>query len=301
MIRRSFMATLSLAFLLVGEDAWAQASKTLFARESSHNHVIVTQEGPLRIMHFRRRRLLYRETVMDVQNPLKLVNEYSKLMMAGLIFSPQPPRKILMIGLGGGLLTRVLAHYFPNCFFDNVELDQVVVDAAERFFEYQSGGRMRTHVRDGRVFLRRSRERYDMIILDAYRGGYVPFHLKTQEFLELVRDHLTPSGVVIGNLHGGTRLYDSDRVTYANVFSRIYAFVGHIDTNVILVANRSTQDRLSREQILQRAQQLQAQHRFVFDLPAILPHYQPAASYNRNARMLTDDYAPVEALNSERR
>lgn len=282
-----------------GASAQDEGDQTLFERESEYNHVIVTQEGDLRVMHFRRRRVMYRETVLDTSDPHRLVNEYTRLMMAGLIFVPEP-RRILMVGLGGGIVTQTIAHYYPDATIDNVELDPVVVEAARRFFGFRTSGRMRVHVRDGRVWLRSTRQRYDMIILDAYRGGYIPFHLKTREFLELVRDHLTPGGVVVGNLHGGTRLYDADRATYDAVFAQTYPFIGRIDANVIVVGQRS-ETRLARAQIESRAAQLQRIHAFAFDLPAQVAYYEPRDRYDRRARILTDDHAPVEALHERER
>ncbi len=283
--------------LLFPNIVFAENSRLLFEQESAYNHVIVVQENNERVLQFRRHRVNYRETVLDTRNPLRLVNEYTRLMMSGLMFVPRPQR-VLMIGLGGGIVTRVMSHYYPQCSFDNVELDPVVVEAARRFFHFQTGPRMRVHVRDGRMFLRRSRDRYDMIILDAYRGGYIPFHLKTQEFLEIVAEHLTPNGIVIANLHQGTRLYSADRATFDAVFGQTYAFVGREDANVILIAHRQDR-RFTREQLRSRAQQLQSAHSFNFDLPSQLNFYRENAPYDRTAPVLTDDHAPVEALNEQ--
>ena len=81
------------------------------------------------------------------------------------------------------------------------------------------------HVRyragDGRVFLNRSKETYDLILLDAYRGGFVPFHLLTREFYELVKQRLTPGGAVASNVHDGTKLYHSTVKTLAAVFPSV--------------------------------------------------------------------------------
>jgi hypothetical protein len=53
---------------------------------------------------------------------------------------------------------------------------------------------------DARSFLRQTDERYDLIIVDAYRPPYVPFYLATEEFFELVRDRLQPGGLVALNV-----------------------------------------------------------------------------------------------------
>jgi Spermine/spermidine synthase domain len=60
--------------------------------------------------------------------------------------------------------------------------------------------RLTVHDADARPFLRSTDERYDLIVVDAYRQPYVPFYLATREFFRLVRDHLRPGGVVALNV-----------------------------------------------------------------------------------------------------
>ena len=46
---------------------------------------------------------------------------------------------------------------------------------------------MRYRDGDGRVFLNRNKQPYDLILCDAFHGGYIPFHLLTREFFRLVK------------------------------------------------------------------------------------------------------------------
>ena len=71
---------------------------------------------------------------------------------------------------------------------------------------------------DGRVFLNRSKEPYDLILVDAFHGGYVPFHLLTREFYALVKQRLAPGGAAAFNVHDGTKLYASTLLTLRSVF-----------------------------------------------------------------------------------
>ena len=57
-----------------------------------------------------------------------------------------------------------------------------MIIAAKTYFGLRETERMRYRAGDGRVFLNRNSDLYDLILLDAYRGGYVPFHLLTREF-----------------------------------------------------------------------------------------------------------------------
>ena len=89
-----------------------------------------------------------------------------------------------------------------------VELDPEVVETAYRWFDLPRDPRIDIEVDDGRRFLQRHDEKYDVIMVDAFYSDGVPFHLTTLEFVELMRDRLTPGGViatnVIGALTGGS-------------------------------------------------------------------------------------------------
>lgn len=77
-----------------------------------------------------------------------------------------------------------------------VELDPVVVDVAYGFFRFPRDPRLTVDVEDGRRFLERDGRRWDVIGIDAYFAGSIPFHLTTREFLELVRERLEPGGAI---------------------------------------------------------------------------------------------------------
>ena len=83
---------------------------------------------------------------------------------------------------------------------DGVELDPAVSRVGRRYFGMDDNPRLTVHDVDARPFLRASDERYDLIVVDAYRQPYVPFYLATREFFRLVREHLTPGGIVALNV-----------------------------------------------------------------------------------------------------
>ena len=86
-----------------------------------------------------------------------------------------------------------------------VELDPVVVDVAYRYFHLPRDPRLRVEVGDGRRYLARNEQRWDVIVVDAFFADAIPAHLVTQEFLALVRTRLAPGGVVVTNAIGATR------------------------------------------------------------------------------------------------
>ncbi len=90
-----------------------------------------------------------------------------------------------------------------------IELDKDVVDLAKKYFKFQETARLRTVVSDGRAYLLKDPEKWDVILIDAYRGPFVPFHLLTKEFYTLVKSRLNPGGVVVQNIEPSTMLFDS--------------------------------------------------------------------------------------------
>jgi spermidine synthase len=112
----------------------------------------------------------------------------------------RPPERVAMLGNAAGTAARAYERYYPQAKIDGVELDPAVSEAGRRFFEMDETSTLTVHDGDARSFLRRTDEHYDVIIVDAYRPPYVPFYLATKEFFELVRDRLTPGGIVALNV-----------------------------------------------------------------------------------------------------
>ena len=107
---------------------------------------------------------------------------------------------MLIIGLGGGSIPKKLQKEFPNLEMDVVEIDPEVIKIAKDHFNVTRAKSLRLHAQDGRLFLTRTQNQYDVILLDAYFTDAMPFHLATKEFFELAQRKLTPNGIVVANL-----------------------------------------------------------------------------------------------------
>jgi spermidine synthase len=113
-------------------------------------------------------------------------------------------KSALILGLGGGLVPWQLRQYFPEIQVSSYELDPDVAKMAAKHLPLSEtqGTRVDVHVGDGRILLKERAEKFDYILLDTFLNSYVPFHLTTREFFELVRDRLNPGGVLVANFHG---------------------------------------------------------------------------------------------------
>jgi spermidine synthase len=139
---------------------------------------------------------------------------------------------VLIIGLAGGstanLMTRWLAPSLPNLSITGVELDPQVLEVAERYLGLDRSA-IETVVGDGRMFLRGSTRRFELILLDAYHQPSIPAHMATLEFFEDVRKHLAPGGLAVLNVFAPARssaLLDGIATTWLSVFSTSQIFVG---------------------------------------------------------------------------
>ena len=215
----------------------AARSGIVHEQVSAYNHIIVRRTRNQLLLCYRHPRSQVEEieSRLDLSDPLVLPSAYTQAMLLPLIWRPQSLR-ILLIGLGGGRLQMVLHHYLERVTLHTVELDALVVEAAERFFGIIQDGRQQITVQDGREYLRQTAGRrfYDLILLDAYRVEGVPYHLTTQEFYTECRACLAPGGVVATNLHSGISSYEAARTTFEMAWPRSVV-VPVVGGNVVLI------------------------------------------------------------------
>ncbi len=269
------------------------AEKLIYAKESMYHHIMVFENGPIRTLRLGDGPDAGKQSQIDTRDPDLHLLEYTKLVLAGLLVNPEP-RRILIIGLGGGVIPGTLRRHFPGCVIDVVDIDPDVVDAAERYFYFRPEGNTRVHISDGRLFIVRRIEdnpemKYDMIILDAFNMDSIPLHLITREFLQQVRDVLDPKGVVIANILSYTALFDSELKTYRDVFKNCHVFMGRQAKNAIFVAPGPEARDLDSKSAEKDAETLQRRHCFSFGMKTVVQQFRPEYSPTRNARVLTDD------------
>lgn len=240
-------------FRLFGEKKEEPKMKILAREMTRYNDIYVIQNGEFRELWFKGGGEYYLQSRVNTEgkDPLALV--YSRMMMASLLFCPKPQR-MLMVGLGGAAVSSCLGQWFPNLKIDIVEVDGKVIELSKKYFSLSESNRCRVFEEDGRVFIkkRKGQEPYDWIILDAFKSGSIPYHLKTQEFYKEIREVLSPGGVLGSNLYGkGNTLKPRDTKTFLSVFPQIYCFEDDEQVATVLIATDG--QRWSEEKIRDKA------------------------------------------------
>jgi spermidine synthase len=258
--------------------------------ETEYNDVFITRRGKELVMSFQVKGWDYTESVANLLEPDDLPLRYAQVMTVSTVY-PETPKKILMLGLGGGSISTYLGRFMREAEITTVEIDPGVITAAKTYFGLRESERMRYRAGDGRVFLNRNSELYDLILLDAYRGGYVPFHLLTREFYVLVKQRLAPGGAAAFNVHDGSKLYASTVKTLAEVFPGLDLYPTGVG-EVIAVATTAP---LAKDTLEGRAAALQERHGFRFPLPQILQRRMDnPRSQAASGDIITDDFAPAD-------
>lgn len=260
--------------------------------ETEYNDLFISKEGPYLLMSTRYRVEHNIHSIINLKDPDDLRAPYTRLISAGLLY-PETISRILMIGLGAGSISTYVARAIPDARIDIVELDPGVIHAAKTYFGVQETERVRIIESDGRVYLNRHKEHYDLIMLDAYRELGVPFHLLTKEFYALLKDRLVLGGAVAANIAAGTKLYASTLVTLRAVFPFVDVYPEYEaakEAQVIMVAAPTPEP--GRELLMRRAESLQARYGFRYALPELLKKRVVNRS-SENGELLTDDFSPV--------
>ena len=267
----------------------------IFEKDSVYQYLMVSQKDNIRVLHSGS--ISHKESAMDCQEPNRHVFEYTRIMMAGFAFHPETPEKVLFVGMGGATLPMYVRHYYPDLLITIVELDGEVCKIAQDYFHFREDENMEVVIMDGRRFLKRDRNRYDIIFLDAYLGETIPFHLTTLEFLELVKDHLTDEGVVVANTKSSSMFADSEIKTYTKVFGRV-EIMERARGLVIFSYKLSDSEKRGSRWLKGKMEKVQIEKGFtdihLGDL--FQKHYTPEPCWNKDVPILTDDYAPVNYL-----
>ena len=294
---------IALALGAVSNDSQAQSPSVMMLRDgqiekvdSEYNTIFVDKQGPFISLNFGYRQNRYTESVIDLQHRDELVVTYTRYMTSSLAYQQGPLKRIALVGLGGGRTISYMVASLPGVVADVAELDPAVISLAKKYFGTDSTDRLHIHNRDGRVFLNQTKDKYDIILLDAYRGPFVPFHLTTQEFYRLVKSRLNEGGVVAQNVEPSTMFFDSAYATMKSVFDQVDAI--DASGNVVLIGYAGP--KLSSQDLARKAAAAQERLKMRYDLRDLVKARRDVTIAS-DAKVLTDDFAPVEMLKTVKR
>jgi len=294
---QSFWCSALLLLLSASQAPLYSREIVLYEGNSLYHYIRVTEDTSSKTRYLSFDKLRGSQSKMYIDKPYSLGFEYTRMSIVSLCFF-EDISDILVVGLGGGSIPNFIHRCFPQLNINVVEIDPQVVKVCKEYFHFNESPKMKVHVDDGRLFIKRSSKLYDVIILDAYDNHSIPFHMTTQEFLREVKSKLKADGVVASNIWSpsSNKFHYSEILTYQSVFPQLYLFRGQHSGNYIFVGTKDTRV-ISKEDLIKRAEKISNCPEFDFSLSFIIQNqYEYATGKIVEGRILTDDYSPADVL-----
>ncbi|HEX8029018.1 MAG TPA: fused MFS/spermidine synthase [Vicinamibacterales bacterium] len=238
------LLTASIALVVWSMSAASTAGQLEHEEQSAFSHIRIRRDGDIRALTFVRDG--GQEAVqsrIDLTAPHMLMSPYARGMFASYLYQPHP-RRILIVGLGGGAMVRFLTHHEPQVTIDAVEIDPAVVRLADKYFGVSTGGNVRVHTADAVTFIENATG-YDVILMDAFLRPSddtdttgVPTRLKTRAFLGELKGALAPGGVVAFNVNEHDTMAD-DIAAVKAVFGQVVVYRCPPSDNKVIIAGES--------------------------------------------------------------
>ena len=227
-------------------------------RKRKQNKPLVIQNDQVISLYFDARGV---QSTMLRHDPTALALGYTRTMMGFLLFRPFP-RRISMIGLGGGSLAKYCYRHLPDTTITAVEINPDVIALRDRFHLPRDDHRFRVVCADGAQYVRVLNHRPDVLLLDGFNADGLPAELGSKTFYEACRRRLSDDGILVANLvtdEPGFRSYlRSLREVFAN--SLALAPSEGSDHNITVFAWNGTAGLPPLITMLGRAHELQSTH-----------------------------------------
>jgi len=273
------------------------AGHVILEKDSLYHHIRVSDQDGVRYLRFDK----HIQSTMSLNDILG--SGYQEYFHMARVIRPQI-RRVLVIGLGGGTAVKQFLAAYPEVTVDAVEIDDEVAKIARRWFYLPpDSNRFHLFVEDGRRYLESHHDNYDLIIIDAYHNDAIPFHMVTRQFFELAHAHLNSGGLIALNLISAldgpnsgiaASVYQTaaaagfpEHYTFPVRFQKMRSRV--VQRNICFIVGDGV---ALTEQDLRNAAFRSPVPRYARNVVDLDPH--PADL--RYAKLLSDDYAPVDDL-----
>lgn len=286
---------------VLGCSALHRTKRRLVERMASKfGTIVVYDEGAYRCFGFNK--IGEVQSCVHRREPLNFRYEYVRLMFTASVMVKKL-RRVLVLGLGGAALPRLVSTYHKASVLDIVEIDPGVVRMAGKHFGFRPGARTKVHVEDAAVFVRRRARalrgtasvtgkvarkadlrgtasatgsgtvkaraaRYDLILFDCFGPDYIPDHLLTGRFVEEMGSLLEPYGLLAVNVWGDHRAYPGILSRYGRLFPELWILKGTSGNHILLASHRPVFGSIS--ELAERASRFDREVKPVFSVLAEL-------------------------------
>jgi spermidine synthase len=120
---------------------------------------------------------------------------------------------ILILGLGGGTLAKLLRKKYPTAKITGLEIDPMMIELGKKYLELDKYD-IDIKIKDTNKF---KFGKYDLVIVDMYSGDNFPKEFESEEFLNKLTNYKL---VIINRLYFGDKRPDT--VRFGNKLEKIF-------------------------------------------------------------------------------
>jgi len=214
---------IALAFLTANQSLKNNAA-LIYETESAYNYIEVDKINGFTILRLNEgqgQHSIYHPDTLQYNGP------WDQFLVSPYFYANRKPsdiKRVAIVGLAAGTTARQMTAVYGNIPIDGYELDPKIVEVGQKYFDMTMPN-LNIIIGDGRLNLEQSAYKYDIIAVDAYRPPYIPPHMTTQEFFQIIASHLDDAGVLTINsasVPGDRRLINGLATTMATIFPSIY-------------------------------------------------------------------------------
>jgi MFS family permease len=279
-------------------------SGQIYEGESGYNYIQVLERDGYRYLRLNEGQGIHSQwhpSILDYEGPWEqfLAAPFFNPPKNGSPYQPEMVESMAIIGLAAGTVARQATEVYGPIPIDGYEIDPQIIQVGRKYFDMNQPN-LHAIAEDGRLGLNRSTKRYTIIAVDAYRPPYIPWHLTTREFFQLVYDRLNLDGVLainVGRAPQDRRLIEALVGTIQTVFPSVYVMDVPGSFNSLVYATRQpsqlTDLYANFDHLLKGGDGhpllLESLYRTVY-------YMQPTP---QSEVVYTDDWAPIEWLTNE--
>jgi predicted membrane-bound spermidine synthase len=197
----TLLIALSVVLLIIGPiGSIKKTSGQVYEAESAYNYIQVLEQDGLFMLRLNEGQGVHSVYKQDRGN---FYGPWEQFLVGPFFNSPpyslSDVKSIAIVGLAAGTTARAATQVFGPIPIDGWEIDPEIIKVGQTYFGMTEPN-LQVYAQDGRWGLEKSTAKYSLIAIDAYRPPYIPPHLTTKEYFQIVYDHLEENGVAVINV-----------------------------------------------------------------------------------------------------
>ena len=130
-------------------------------------------------------------------------------------------KNILFVGLGTGIILKQYKKLFKSIKkIDIVDIEENILPIAEKYFDFRLEEEYNFYLQDAIVFLKNTKQKYDLIVVDVANNEGIDERFTTKEYLNLIKNHLKKTGIFVSNMPSSTDIHNKKNKFIINLLEK---------------------------------------------------------------------------------